>query len=564
MSMKRFVCNKQSKTDANGQTLRKDSSFHTGAVFLRQMGWVSIFLLVALSCRNSAESVVNVTDFGVRGQKSQKVTRQLQKAIDHCYEMGGGRVYFPPGEYLSGTLVLKDNVTLFLEAGSTLYASQDTNDYKNDFIVLKKDDSGKSGDGETPVFIYAKNARNIGIQGKGSIHGQAVRTYEDLKQVDGFIAEETRKAREAGVEMKMYYKVPPFVCLVFLEGCEQVTIRDVSLIESTDWTLHFKWCNRVSVDHIYLESSLEAGVNADGIDIDGCSDVVVSNCIITTGDDAIVLKSTMTYPDYRNCENVTVTNCVLTSTSTALKIGTESYGDFRHIAFNNCVIRNSNRGLSIVVRDGGTVENVTFSDITLETDRKHFNWWGNGDPIWLVVKKRFPDSKVGTIRHITFSNILAHGQGTSKLEGYPGHPLENIRLNNVQIHMYPEDFPDKRADDAFYASDVDGLSLQDVYVTWNGEPEPAWRNAFSFNKVNRLHLDGLQGSIPPSGAGAFIELTAVREALIERCWPDKGLFLKLNGPENKSVVATTNHLNDVTRPVQAVNGGNLSVVSGLK
>ena len=536
-----------------------------GGKMLKLGGWLIMLVMLALSCIRSGESFVNVKDFGVRGEKNQKVTRQLQRAIDRCHEKGGGRVYFPPGEYLAGTLVLKDNVTLYLEAGAILYASQDTNDYINDFIVLKKDDSGKSGDGATPVFIYAKGARNIGIQGKGTIHGQALRTYEDLKQVDGFIAQETKKAQEAGVEMKMYYKVPPFVCLVFLEDCEQVTIRDVSLIESTDWTLHFKWCRRVYVDHVYLESSLEAGVNSDGIDIDGCSDVVVSNCIITTGDDAIVLKSTMTYPEYRNCENVTVTNCVLTSTSTALKIGTESYGDFRHITFNNCVIRNSNRGLSIVVRDGGTVENISFSDITMETDRKHFNWWGNGDPIWLVVKKRFPDSKIGTIRHVTFSNIIAHSQGTSKIEGYQGYPLENIRLNNVQIHMYPEDFPDKRADDAFNASNINGLSLRDVYVTWNGQPEPAWRHAFSFKEVSRLYLEGLQGSVPPSGSGAFIELEAVKGAVIERCWPMEGtsIFLQLSGPDNLSVQAGRNYLDTKIQKVKTLRGGKLQAVSGL-
>lgn len=87
-----------------------------------------------------------------------------------------------------------------------------------------------------------------------------------------------------------------------------------------------------------------------------------------------------------SCENITVSNCLLTSTSSALKIGTETYADFRYISFANCIIRDTNRGLSIVVRDGATVEYVSFSNIQLETKRKHFNWWRNGDPIWIVVK----------------------------------------------------------------------------------------------------------------------------------------------------------------------------------
>jgi polygalacturonase len=509
-----------------------------------------VFALAAIllaSCHRNSGMHFNVQDYGARNDKSVLSTKAIQKAIDAAYDAGGGKVYFPPGEYLSGTIVLKSNVILYLEAGATLFASQDTIDFKNDFKVIKSNDSGKPGVGETPVFIYARKADNIGIMGKGTIHGQAQRTWEDLHEVDGFIAWETENARLAGIEMKRFYKVHPYICLVFLEECENVTISDVSLIESTDWTLHFKWCNRVFVDNVYIESSLDAGVNSDGIDIDGCTDVVVSNCIIITGDDAIVLKSTMTYPDFRNCENITVTNCVLTSTSTGLKIGTESHGDFRNINFNNCVITNSNRGLSIVIRDGGTAENVVFSDIIIETNRKHFNWWGNGDPVWLVLKKRNPESKLGMIRNISFNNIIAHGQGTSKVEGFPGQPLENILFNNVQLHMYPESLPDKRADDAFFATEVTGLTLENVSVTWNGEPEPAWRHAFSFANIHRLHLNGLQGIQAPTSKGAFISVRDVEDALIERCWPLKGTieFLKMDGSGNRSIVLNQNHLQGV-------------------
>jgi hypothetical protein len=533
--------------------------------FLKNFMIAAWLVLLVASCDKAPKHVFNVRDYGAPDDTTSMATEAIQKAIDKCTASGGGEVYFPPGEYLAGTIVLKDNVTLYLESGATLFASQDTNHYKNDFIVIKSDDSGKEGAGETPVFIYAKGAKNIGIKGKGTIHGQARRTYEDLKKVDGFIEEVTHNARKAGVEMKMYYKVPPFVCLVFLESCNHVTIRDVSMIESTDWTLHFKWSDRIFVDNVYIESSLEEGVNSDGIDIDGCKDVVITNSIISTGDDAIVLKSTMTYPNYRDCENVTVNNCVLTSTSTALKLGTESYGDFRNITFNNCVIRNTNRGLSIVVRDGALVENVMFSDITIETNRKHFNWWGNGDPIWLVVKKRFPDSKIGTIRNINFNNIIAYGQGTSKIEGYPGHPMENIRLKNVQFHMFPEDYPDKRADDAFYASEVKGLNLRDVCATWNEDPEPAWRNAFTFEKVDRLRLSGLEGAVPPIGDGAFIEMQSVNDALIENCRPGKGtdVFLRLNGSDNASIIGNNNYLQGVDKHLQILNGGDLSAVSGF-
>ncbi len=513
------------------------------------------------SCNQSNPNEFNVMDYGASGEKEQKATEAIQSAIDACHENGGGRVYFPPGDYLAGTIVMKDHVNIYLETGATLYASQDTNDYKTEFKVIKKDVSGKKGKGETPVFIYAKDANNISIKGNGTIHGQARRTYEPLKEVDGFIADITENAREAGVEMKMYYKVPPFICMVFLESCEYVSIRDVSFIESTDWTLHFKWSDRIFIDNIYIESSLEEGVNADGIDIDGCHDVVVDNSIISTGDDAIVLKTTMTQPDYRSCENITVSNCVLTSTSTALKLGTESYGDFKHITFNNCVIRNTNRGLSIVVRDGATVDNVLFSNITIETNRKHFNWWGNGDPIWLVLKKRRDNSKVGMIKNINFENIIAHGQGTSKIEGFvgdekdPAKSLEGIKLNNIKFYMYPEDYIDKRATHAFEAHDVKRLCLSDVQVFWEGDSiEPKWRNAFMFNDIKGLRIDKLCGTQAPTNKGVFMEYNNVEKSIIEHCSVFEGTTSFLKVRDSDKIILNDNYLSGANKMIEKGSG----------
>lgn len=528
-----------------------------------------VFLLSLLLYSAGHTSLYNIKDYGAKGIKDQKITQLLQKAVDDCHAAGGGVVYFPPGDYLAGAFVLKSNVTLHLEAGATLWASLDTMDYKTDYKVFKKDDSGKSGSGETPVFIYAKEANHIGITGQGRIHGQARREYRDLEKVDGFIAGITENARQSGVEMKMYYKVRPFTCLIFLESCEHVRIQNISLIESTDWTLHFKWCEKIFIDNIYVESSLEKGVNADGIDVDGCRDVVIANAIISTGDDCIVLKSTITNGVYQNCENVTVSNCVLTSTSTALKLGTESYGDFRHITFNNCTIRNTNRGLSIVVRDGATVDNVLFSNITMETNRKHFNWWGNGDPIWLVVKKRRDDSRVGMIKNVTFQNIIGHGEGTSKIEGFPGdgsspaRSIENIRLQNVQFHLYKESKPDKRCDDAFMTHHVNDLMLENVEVFWQNDVEPKWRNAFTFESIQGLRLINLSGKQAPTNRGCFIQTKAVKNAIIERCFvkPETTTFLTLDGKDNLNFYLNDNYLFHANQKIMFTHGAKNSVIN---
>lgn len=484
---------------------------------------LSIFIFSA----NAIE--INVLNEGVVSDSNLVQTAKIQQLIDKCDKAGGGKIIFPAGAYKTGSLVLKSNITFRVETGATIIASRDTNDYK----------AAQNNSGDIiPCLLYAKDAQYISIEGNGVIDGKATHYWGDLDMVDGFIKDITEKARKAGVPMKRYFHCKPYTCMIYFENCRFVNIRDITLTASQFWTLHARWTDYMTISGVKVFSDLEKGINADGIDIDGCRNVTISDCIVETGDDAIVLKTTNLHGESRSCENVTVNNCVLQSSSTALKLGTESHADFRYISFNNCVIRNSNRGLSIVIRDGGTAENIQFSNIMVECSRRHFNWWGNADPIWLVVLKRRPDSRVGSIRNITFNNIIAHGMGTSKIEGFEDKPLENIRMNNVQFFMHPENYIDKRADDAFRAVNVNDLWLTDVSVKWDTTSvEPMWRNAFTFEKVNILVLDKLSGEEAPTAKGSFIELRNTDNVLIENCITNKesNVFLKSVSKTNKRV-----------------------------
>lgn len=493
----------------------------------------TIFILsITLFMANAIE--INVLNEGLVCDSSLVQTAKIQQLIDKCANAGGGKVIFPAGIYKTGSLVLKSNITFRIETGATIIASRDTNDYK----VTQKN----SGD-IIPCLLYAKDAQHISIEGNGVIDGKASHYWGDLDMVDGFIKDITENARKAGLPMKRYFHYKPYTCMIYFENCKFVNIRDITLTASQFWTLHARWTDYMTISGVKIFSDLEKGINADGIDIDGCRNVSVSDCMIQTGDDAIVLKTTALHGESRSCENITVSNCVLESSSTALKLGTESHADFRYINFNNCVVRNSNRGLSIVIRDGATAENIQFSNILLECTRRHFNWWGNADPIWLVVLKRRPDSTVGHIRNVTFNNIVAHGMGTSKLEGFEGKPLENIRMNNVLLFMHAENYIDKRADDAFRATNINDLNLKDVCVRWDKENiEPLWNNAFTFDKVNELVLDKLSGEEAPTAKGSFIELRNTDNVLIENCITNKDskVFLKSVSKINKKVIVGKN------------------------
>ncbi len=491
-----------------------------------------LYCLLALACvgnshvgMSQSADKYDVMAYGAVVHDSVLSTEAIQSAIDGAYAAGGGTVYFPPGQYHAGTIVLKDNVTLFLEEGATLHASRDINDYRMPLENATR-----------PVFLYANGAKNIALKGGGTIHGGAQRVYEDLRKTDAFIEDITEKARQAGVEMKMYYVVKPDVALVIFTDCEGVTVSDITLEESSFWTLHIIKSSRVRIRRVKVFSSLEKGVNADGIDINSCNDVLISDCVVSTGDDAIVLKSWFEVP----CENIRVTNCVLTSSSTALKIGTESHGDFRSIRFDSCTVLNSNRGLSIVVRDGASVKDVTFSNITLQCSRRHFNWWGNGDPIWIYLTKKSESSKVGSIDGVVFQNITAKGRGTSRIESTEGMQIENIFMKDIQIEMLEENYVDKRADHALYIEQVRNLTIERFKVYWDdAHAEPGWKSALVLSEVHNGQVGrfiGRQGRL--GSEDPIIMLNNTQDIVLRECQSEEGgsTLVSVKGAESQGIV----------------------------
>lgn len=426
---------------------------------------------------NISPSPFDVINYGATGLRKDNSTKAFHDAINACTTAGGGTVQVPAGEYTVGTVQLRDNVILHLEAGATLFASQQPADYMKDVRAL----------------IFAENAKNIGVTGKGTIDGLARYDYDNVRGADPEIAKEQEIAKQAGIEMKRYYRSREAmnIFLFVLNDCTNIQLRDVSIINAPLWTVRLNDCNRVSVTGVYIYSDLEKGVNADGIDICSSKNVVISNCIITTADDAIVLKAIARNGNKANVvENVTVTNCILTSSSTPLMIGTETEADIRHVIFSNCVIRNSNKGFGINVQDGAAVSNVIFSNLTIETSRRHWNWWGSSEMCKFVLKKRSDTSPLGQIRDITIDNINVNARGTSTITGHPEQPLENIRISNVRLYMDIENAIDKRVTDAIRVENVKGLALRDVRVEWNEkETEDGWMSAIVLKNVRDFVAD---------------------------------------------------------------------------
>lgn len=480
--------------------------------------------------------IFNVRDFGAAGKREDNATRALQAAIDACTASGGGVVYVPPGDYTTGAIQLKDNVNLYLEAGATFFLSQDKADF-----------------GSRRAMIFSEGAKNIALTGRGKLDGLAQYEWADVRGTDPEIVEEMEIARKAGVEMKRYYRTGMQTYMFILNDSVDVRLEGITVLHSPLWNVRLNNCDRVFIRGVYIYSDLEKGVNADGIDIVSSRNVLISDSVIVTADDAIALKTIARNGRAEPVENVVVTNCVLSSSSSPLTIGTETQADIRHVVFSNSVIRNSNKGFGINVQDGAVVSNVIFSNLTVELNRRHWNWWGSAEVFKFVLKKRRPDSRLGAIRDIVVDNVIAHARGTSTITGHPERPLENIRISNLQIFMQPEDAVDKRATDAIRVERVHGLQLRDVRVQWETEgAEPKWGSAAVFRNVRDLVLDGFRGRQGLlNGPLPAVLLENVSDAVIRASRAEEGCgtFLRVAGSESHNIRLRNNDLDQARSAV---------------
>jgi hypothetical protein len=429
----------------------------------------------------------------------------VQSAIDACAAMGGGVAYLPPGRYVTGPLWLNDNVELRLDAGATVSISTNREDWPSGVRAL----------------VNARGAKRIAITGRGTFDGNAQWEYAATRGQDPEITHEQELARQAGVEMKRYYRKGGVQKYLFvLQDCEDVRLENVTIRNAPLWNVRLQDCNRVWIRGVFIDSDLERAVNSDGIDIVSSSNVLISDSAIRTADDAICLKTVglggRGVGTVRPVENVVVNNCILTSSSTPMMIGTETHADIRHVIFSNIIVRDSNKVFGINVQDGATVSDVRFANVTFETNRRHWNWWGSAEVMKFVLKRRTPQSRLGRIRNITIDGAQGTARGTSLVAGHAERSLEGITIKDLQVTMLDENQPDKRATDALVFDRVDGLTLRNVEVRWDQEqPEPRWGSALVLRHVSDLLLQDFRGQAarPDSGLSAIVmeNVTARRD-----------------------------------------------------
>ena len=505
------------------------TSKHTRAVFLA-------FILPILMGLNDAwgllqgETAFNVRQLGAVGDGMAKDTAAVQKAIDACAAAGGGTVFFPAGTYLCGSLHLQSRLALYLDAGAIIKASPDEADFDPYETLGYHTDS----DRETTYFHYSllwgENLHRVSILGPGTIDGN--------------------RSRRGGPKP------------IALKRCQDILIRDISILNAPNYCVSLLGCDYVNLDGITIRNAY-----CDGIDPDACRYVRIADCHIESWDDAIVLKSSFALGERRATEFVTVTNCVLSTSCNAFKMGTESGGGFRHVTASNLVMfsppgkRPMISGIALESVDGAEVDNITITGVSMRDVRT---------PIFLRLGNRGRDMETpipGTLRNIIISDVAGGAATACSITGIPGHPVENVSLNQVMIEYQgggapgtaeraipelPDEYPDA---DMFgelpayglYVRHVQGLTLRDTRWTF---AQPDARPVSLFEDVEDLRVTGLAGQ--STGRNPFMIWRDVRGAFLESTSAPAGTgtYLQVAGEKSQNLRILNSDLREANHAVR--------------
>lgn len=446
----------------------------------------------------------NILDFGAVADGKTLNTNFIQTAINSAHNRGGGQVVIPAGTFLSGSLILKSNVELHVSEGGRLLGSTDPEDY----IVLNR----------WKALIMADHQNNIAITGPGEIDGQGRALALHIDSL--FYTGEIDSAHYSFAEKRPKWYLRPQ--LIEFVDSKNIIVKDVTLKNAACWVQTHDRCENIVIDNVRTES--DAYWNNDGIDIQDCRNVRITNCYVNAADDGICLKS-QSADHY--CDSIFISNCIVRSSASALKFGTVSHGGFKNVIIQNVRVFDTFRSaIAIECVDGGFLENVLVENIEATN---------TGNAIFIRLGSRTPKERVPVLKDITIRNLKAqiaferpdyayeirgpalpffHNTFPSSITGIPGHHVKNVTLENIVI-QYPgrgnkglanmpvsrlADVPENISDYpeysmfgelpawGFYVRHVDGLTMKNIQISID---DPDYRPAMVFDDVHNLLMNSV-------------------------------------------------------------------------
>ena len=488
------------------------------------------------------KSTFNVLDYGATGDGQTLDTAALQAAIEACSRAGGGTVYVPAGQYVTGSLFLKSHITLYLEAGSTLLGSQNVADYP----PVESRWEGVSRKTYAPL-IGGDDLTHIAIVGRGTIDGRGAFWWKlnDARAID--------------------YPRPRLISFL---RCTNVIIEGITCTTSPSWTIHPYACDNVTVDKVTIVNPPDSP-NTDGINPESCRNVHISNCHIDVGDDCITIKAGVEDEGRDKllpCENITITNCTMVHGHGGVVIGSEMSGGVRHVTIANCVFVGTDRGIRLKSRRerGGVVEDIRVTNVVMTDVMCPFImnlYYGCGAWGTDKIADRSPrpvNEGTPRFRRIHFSDITARDvrYAAAFLYGLPEMPVQEITFSNVDISMAldaepgvpamaPNLEPMRRA--GFWAANVRGLHFHNVTIADQLGP------ALMLADATEVEINGFTTPTPSADA-PVIQMRNVEGAFIHGCSATEGasVFLQVEGAQTWHIALSGNQLK---RAEQAVRTG---------
>jgi polygalacturonase len=499
--------------------LRRTSSFYSAIIF------VSVLFIATSS---QANDWYNIKDYGAKGDGKTVDTKAINDAIDSAAANGGGTVFFPAGNFLSYSIRLKSHIALYLDQGCTIVAADSAAGGKYDEpetgATNKFQDYGHSHWHNS--LIWGENLEDVSITGPGTIYGKGLSR--------GFYRNE--RWESIGVDARPFMYEGGANKAIALKLCRNVILKDFTILYGGHFGILATGVDNLTIDNLKMDT------NRDGMDIDCCNNVRISNCTINSPyDDAICLKSSYALGYAKPTQNVTITNCQVSGYDLGtfingtyqrknfnqvpdqegptgrIKFGTESNAGFKNITISNCVFDYC-RGLALETVDGALLEDVTITNITM---RDVVN-----SPIFLRLGARMRGPAgvpVGKLRRVMISNIVAHNADAhfaTLISGIPNNPVEDVKLNNIRIYYRPIDSPLAKIQTTvpefektypepqkfgvlpaygFFIRHAKNIEMNNVQISYSGNET---RSAFVLHDVNGIELRNVKAQ-PVKGTPLF-------------------------------------------------------------